>query len=187
MKGKRPLAEFPKIGVRVQQRIAITGLVQEIARKVKENIARNNPYAQLPSTELGKKHGVTRETVIKIARAIRQRSGFGEKGPKGGPRVKFALEVQKIILEFFRNAQKQNQPVNGKKLIIEIARKTRTVVTVYGINGYCKKAGVRVSYIGIPKITGHKGLDSSLIVLEQAGLKPGIDFDMPKRRRKPAR
>jgi len=157
-------------------RVPRSGLLEELEGRI-----RKNPYGQLPSQSLARKYAVSRTVVIKLASQTRKRLGFAGKIPKGGARIRYPENVQGILQEFARQSKITGKPVELRKVIIQVAKQTRQVVSPYGVLNWLKRLGCKASRNGI--IGSNSTLKEAVQTLKEAGLKPGVDFEIPKQRR----
>lgn len=165
--------EFPQLKTHVSVRIARSGLIEELTELI-----RKNPTGQLPTSKLIKQYEISYERIQTLAREIRNYFRFKGKIPRGGARIRYPPKVVETINQF---ALSHSQPIIIKDLIIEIAKRTRFVASASGLRRFLKRAGITVHG------TGKGDLKTSLKILEEAGWKHGVGFEIPKRRISPTR
>ena len=174
--------EFPELGIRFHSHIARSGIVQRIIAFVKAN-----PGKQLPANQWSKEYQnrITPTTMAIIARKARQKLGFEGKIPKGGPRMKYPLQVGEILGEHAKKAVLEEKPVNARNIVLEVARKTRIVISAAGIIIWFKCRKIKTDTKGFPSDRKQRRTSTaaSIQLLKNEGLNPGVDFEIPKQRR----
>ncbi|MCR4334935.1 MAG: hypothetical protein NUV57_00160 [archaeon] len=141
----------------------------------------DHPGQRVPSTEIAKKFGCERNTVIGIARKIGASHGH-PKRVQGGANMTLTPKAYEIIHTSYKNTQPGGK-VNLWNVIKEIAMTTGEVVSVSSVTKHIK-IHEKNENKGIGLTVGHKGLFTfSIADIQEALRKEGIRFLTAKRGR----